>query len=65
MNKVLQPLEATIGNLRLFNPYMPEPFFQGICFMLETWILVSFLGEFNLTFKHFICLFEVWLRYLY
>ena len=31
---------------------MPEPFFQGICFMLETWILVSFLGEFNLTFKH-------------
>lgn len=44
---------------------MPEPFFQGICFMLETWILVSFLGEFNLTFKHFICLFEVWLRYFF
>ena len=51
MNKVLQPLEATIGNLRFinFNPYMPEPFFQGICFMLETWILVCFSGEFNQT----------------
>ena len=48
----------------LFNPYMPEPFFQGICFMLETWILVCFSGEFNQTdFQAFYL--SIWGLYLY